>query len=347
MIIIILLFSILVLLNVRFTSFNKDYISRDTTKYINGIFVFLIIVSHFVGYIDLNTPLDTGYSQLKAYLGQCVVATFLFFSGFGLLEAIQKRGYSFIKSLPKRTLQLLIHLDCAIVIFLLYGMIMGRNFTMQDKLLAFIGWANVGNSNWYIFVIMVLYIFTFICFILPYQNNYIKVLLLFALSIGLVLILRDLRGKETWWYNTILCFNAGTFFSLFKSNITEFLKNNFAFILTLLTLVFLFIVFKEKRSRLFYYELHAIIFCLIIITLSSRFTIQSKVLNFLGDHIFSIYILQRIPMNFASRITFFQNNKFIFFTFALVATLTLSYIFDRLMIKIDKFIFDQKNVSQE
>ena len=73
--------------------FNREYISPGSTTCINGVFVVLVFLSHICQYIKLDGAFDGPYSVLRTNLGQMVVVTFLFYSGYGIMESIKKKGY--------------------------------------------------------------------------------------------------------------------------------------------------------------------------------------------------------------------------------------------------------------
>ena len=72
--------------------FNKDYISRAGTTAIKGIFVILIMFSHGKGYIDVGGKFDVPYLKMQDHLNQMIVAMFMFYSGYGIMESIKKKG---------------------------------------------------------------------------------------------------------------------------------------------------------------------------------------------------------------------------------------------------------------
>lgn len=58
--------------------FCKDYISRDNTMSIRGVFVLFVIAQHFVTYLELDT--NGGYNQfyfeIRRFLAQNIVTLF-------------------------------------------------------------------------------------------------------------------------------------------------------------------------------------------------------------------------------------------------------------------------------
>ena len=74
---------------VKSGEFNSDYMSKDTTGAINGIFVLLVFMCHISGYMKLGGSSDTIWLDLKSWLGQLVVVTFLFYSGYGMMCSIK------------------------------------------------------------------------------------------------------------------------------------------------------------------------------------------------------------------------------------------------------------------
>lgn len=66
--------------------FHKDYLSKENTTAINGIFVVLVLLCHFTQYVRFGSGLvDQSFLFFKSHLGQLVVTTFLFFSGYGII----------------------------------------------------------------------------------------------------------------------------------------------------------------------------------------------------------------------------------------------------------------------
>ncbi len=144
---------------------NNDYLSVENTQAIKGIFILLVFFSHFNSYVTFTWSLDSIYQSTVSWFGQTMVTLFLFYSGYGVMESINKKGLPYIKSIPvKRVLSTLFKFDCAVIIFWIIGALFGNTFSPKTVALSLIGWDSLGNSNWYIFVVLLLYLFTFVSF---------------------------------------------------------------------------------------------------------------------------------------------------------------------------------------
>ena len=192
---------LLALWNIKFSGkqfFKEESFSRDVTDSVKGIFIWLVVFSHFNSYVSYTAPIDLAGKKISTLLGQLIVACFLFYSGYGVCEAIKRKGTPYVKSIPKkRVLSTLIKFDIAVLIYLIIATFRGKNYELKTILLSFIGWESVGNSNWYIFVILALYLITFIAFIIFRKNLYAASFLASVLTGDLVIFLYI--EKQSWW----------------------------------------------------------------------------------------------------------------------------------------------------
>lgn len=211
---------LLVISRLRFQAniFFPDYLSFDTTNAIKGIFIALVFINHVIPYIfNSGYVFDDGFASklflfTNSFVGQWIVAMFLFYSGYGVMESILKKGHNYLNSLPrKRILTTLVNFNIAVALFAIISLFIPNNYTIKDYLWSFIGWESIGNSNWYIFVIMLCYLITYLSFRkYATKNIHIHIGALGCIILFTVLLLSFL--KPTWWYDTMLCFAAGVFF---------------------------------------------------------------------------------------------------------------------------------------
>lgn len=309
----------------NFKNFNKDYLSIEQTKCINGIFVIIIFLSHVKTYFTLEGIwYNSYYLKINTFIGQLMVTTFLFFSGFGIMESIKKKKEKYINSIPKkRILNTLINFDFAVLLFLLCGLFIEKNYNLSRILLSFIGWSSIGNSNWYIFAILILYAITWICFKVFDKNNLKGIIGTTILSLFFIGFLRVF--KEPHWYNTLLCYPAGMFFSYYKNRIENLIcENNKTYWFISAICLATFILLYKFSTNLLIYELMAILFVIIILLVCMKFSFKNKILNYLGTNVFWIYILQRIPMIILRFYKVHTYNQFLFVILCFILTILLT-----------------------
>ena len=331
--------------------FFAGYLSKEQTTAINGVFVLIVFLSHASTYVELSGPLDDAYLTLKGYLRQLIVASFLFYSGYGMLESIKKKGMAYVKSIPgRRFSQVLLHMEIAVALFLLTDLAIGKHFGLKTTLLSFTFWESIGNSNWYIFAILWLYLIVFVSFLVCRANLYVGTALTVALSLGYAFVMLR-AGKDTWWYNTVVLYPLGMLWSLLKPQIEKLvMKNDISWFLCAgVVLVPYYFCFLRRDTHLAWYYLWGALFMVLLVLLTMKVRIGNDILTWFGSHVFSIYILQRIPMMVFTKLGM-ADHRYSFITLSFLATLVLAVLFDTALAKLDALIWrprtQRKVISQ-
>ncbi len=349
MIFFIILLAVVSLYKVRFAGkgfYVEECFSRPVTDSVKGIFIWLVFISHFFGYISYTSLADNLGQRVVGLIGQLMVACFLFYSGYGISEAIKKKKSDYVKTLPKnRILKTLLHFDIAVLIFIIIGLINNKSFSSKQILLSFIGWDAIGNSNWYIFVILVLYILTWISFTVFGKNENLALIINTLLTVGFIVFLYYTR--DFYWYNTALCYALGMWVSFYKESFLKTVtKSNLQWFICLLSaLAAFFVVSVMPKAGIFSainILLKAPFFVLVIIVTLTKIKISNKALIFSGQHLFEIFILQRIPMELLHTWGMAKYNIYLYFVLCAVITLIIAVIFRFCMNKLDNLIFKKK-----
>jgi membrane-bound acyltransferase YfiQ involved in biofilm formation len=251
------------------------------------------------------------------------------------MESIKKKKMSYVYNIPKnRLLATLFRFDIAILLFLLLGLLVGQKYSLKTVMLSLIGWSAVGNSNWYIFVILLLYVITYISFmIFKDKKNYIPgILCVLLLSVLYIVLIMTTKVKGSFWCDTVLCYPLGMFYSVHKERIEKAVnKNRFIYYLMLLSLIllFLFLNYFVNRNISFVIDLvQMLAFVMMVVIATMRFSFDNKILYWLGNHLFEIYILQRIPFILFKHYGI-NNNIYLYMFLCIVSTALLAWGFKK------------------
>ncbi len=333
------------------SGFNENYLAIDRTNCIKGIFILMVFLSHSRNYLSklpeyTSDPLNSIYDVIQSHLGQGIVVMFLFYSGYGVMESIIKKGSDYINAFPKqRFAKTLFHFDIAIMLFVIVDLCLGtlKNYSILEVLLSFTGWESVGNSNWYIFAILILYLITYLAFKIFKDKTSKAVWLVTVLTVVYIAVLA-LASKDAWWFDTVLLYPLGMWYSVGKDKIENFVRKkpiNYFGLLILCCAVF--IVSHLLRSNIICYEISQVALCAVIVAATMKIDINNKILEFFGKHLFEIYILMRIPMNVL--LHFDIDNVYVFVSVSFAVTLLLAVLLKKVFTFSDRFLF-AKNKKQ-
>ena len=314
--------------------FITDYMSVDKTMSIKGIFIIIVFFAHFNNYVSYTAPSDVFYLEYFSKIGQCMVTLFLFYSGYGVMESIKKKNMSYIHKIPvTRILGTLFRFDIAILMFLFLKLIFGGKFDLVQFLTSLIGWGSLGNSNWYIFAILVAYAITYISFgIFKDKGKYYPAAILVTIGcVVYIFVLAYFNLKQRYWYDTIICYACGIWYSLLREKIEKIINCNiFVYVLVFLVTGAGTAYFMMNRSASFVHaELCLLFFTAFIVVLTMRVSFHNKILRWCGQHLFGLYILQRIPMIAFSKLGLADFNIYLYFVLCLAVTIPFAWFFEK------------------
>lgn len=334
-----------------------DYMSRERTTSIKGVFAIIIFLSHLLQYVNLSGHANLFAREVIINIGQLMVTVFFFYSGYGIVESCKRSPNYILGFFRKRFLKTLVHFDIAIAMFALVNLLMGKPNKLTTFLWALTGWKGIGNSNWFIFCTLALYLLTIPAFILLHKHRRIAVGVMWGLTLGLILCLRDAE-KDSWWYNTLLCYPLGMLWSEIHGFIEEkFRKNILCWWGTAAVTFSVFAIcaslyirrrnghhypgFLRSMDPQWFYLFFACMFCLAVVVSQMRLRTHNPVLHWLGVHSFWIYILQRIPMRVLQHLGIDKHTE-VFIILSLAATLMLAPAFTWATGKLDNVLFSDR-----
>lgn len=242
------------------------------------------------------------------------------------MKSLETKGDKYAKGFfLRRFLPVWIQFAFIVLLFLIEGLCLGTQFTWDQILLSFTGWTSLGNSNWYMFITFALYILIMLVFLLPKLSLIQKNIIFTLLSCGLVIILYF--TKESWWYNTLLCFNLGMWYCTFKDKIDILMRKHLVYWITLAITLATFIVLFIFRGYSIAYVPMTMVFCLLIVLLSMKIESRNPILKFFGNHVFSVYMLQRLVFIPLARTPLLELYP-LYFIVCLAITVAIAWLFD-------------------
>ena len=281
--------------------FYLDNLCLNQANAIKGFFILMVFFGHCVlalknsGFL-FTRMIDVWGERIWSGFGQLIVVMFLFYSGYGVMESYREKGRDYLRSFPKkRILTTLLNFDIAVLLFVALDLILGIKLDFKQIGSSLLAWVSIGNSNWYIFIILFCYVAAYFGLRLSPNENAKSPSLVFLMALlgmfGLA------YKKPIWWYNTLLCFPVGMFFSVYKGRITRFFQKNYhAVFFTAFGLFLLFHFMSLPDLHGITHNMKSFLFVLLIILLTMKFKTGNPVLLWLGSNVFPIYIYQRIPM---------------------------------------------------
>lgn len=291
---------ILTIYKARFTPPQiQTSLSTDCTSSIKGTFILIVFLRHLWPYMsplmeDNYSYFDRLFITADSMVRQLLVVMFLFYSGYGVARSLANKGKDYLDGIPVRRIGVtLANFAVAVIGFIILGLTIGREMTLKECLLSFSAWESVGNSNWYIFCIIICYAFTYTAFRLCHSPNHATALL-GLLCLGYIITLSHFKSQ--YWYDTIAAYWFGTWFAVNQEKFGTWLeRHHITVLIASLSLFGLFYTLPYRKLALAD-NMTAIFFALSVVLITMRIHINNAPLRWLGKHLFPLYIYQRIPM---------------------------------------------------
>lgn len=98
-------------------------------------------------------------------ISQLVVTMFLFYSGYGIYESIKTKAHYIQNFLKDRIGYVFMNLVLGLSLYLILNVFIQRSYSLDHILLSLVGIKSIGNSSWFMFAILVLYMSTYFSFV--------------------------------------------------------------------------------------------------------------------------------------------------------------------------------------
>ena len=273
---------------------DEDGYARERTVAVNGFFALFILLSH--GRMFMNA---LGYSWFDEFgsrwamyflmaIGQLCVVPFLFFSGYGIVKQIKKKGKDYVDGLPRRRVwPFYVNSLPVAIMWVACGCFMPTTVYPQDALCQLVFWRGIDfGPCWYNFCIIVLYMSAFVAFKIAKGAG--AECIVWLLSMAYVLGMSWIRPDEPWWFSTALAFPMGVSFSLHRERWSALMDKFFWLMLGLS--VALVVGYKLLPRHDLLHNVYGMCFMVMLLTLMQKARLDNPVLNWVGARVFPIYM---------------------------------------------------------
>lgn len=313
-------------------------ISKQETQSLKGILCLMILLNHFSGWFINPDPI----LYLFTHCGSFMVSVFFFLSAYGIGKSNTEQKQTF-KKLVFRILRVFIPFWISDIIYLCihYSMDIPLNVEVNAKtmLLSVFNLSEIVHNSWYVSAIVVLYIIHFL--IDKIKNiNLAKQLLVFYV----ILVVLSFLLNFVWL--TFFVFPIGLLVSN-KEKILICLNNcKYAITIVVVTIALLMFIslkfFGETLQNNFVISnlsdiLSGMAFAFLVYLLLIKVSIGNKVLWFIGEISYEIYLLHGLGI-FVGGKFFGTSYPYAFLLATLVFTFVTAFVVNRICKKIFKLL---------
>ena len=200
-----------------------DIFSKDRFNFVKGVLALVVVFHHATQRTDIFAELPI-VKFLCLNLGFYSVASFLFFSGFGLMCSYRRDLNKCSVKVCNKAICLIILNYTLIVMYTLLKFLLGYDFEVQEFLRSImIGEGNIVTYGWYLQVIILLYL-SFAFSAKLGKRMCLWAVIMFSLSF---LLTARQTGVPNYYYINTMAFPLGCIVANFKQRIQEVLSHHF------------------------------------------------------------------------------------------------------------------------
>ncbi|MCH5321097.1 MAG: acyltransferase [Eubacterium sp.] len=321
--------AVLIVLKISFykssKSFNKDYLSLQTSTMLKGLFALVVVYHH------MSLGITSGLLLRPfAFVGALAVSVFFFFSGYGLQKKyIVDETYSH-QFLLRRLPTVLIPYIIVNFIFWLWRGANGTFYSLKYILRSLVNGSPFVDASWYIICILLFYVVFY--FLMRICKRHYIWMIVGACLYNLIWIICCYRlSYGNWWFDASHLLIVGMIWATWEDKITEFLQKHYIVITSVASVAFLLLIYiKFSLDGILSGITEGIIimitashFVLIVNLLGLKFHIGNRILNYLGTISFEIYLIHYL---FIAELKKYISSEFLFCASVLICSIISAHL---------------------
>ncbi len=316
------------------SSINENYLSIDTLKYYKGFFAIVIIFHH----LSQRTLGGIVFREFS-YVGYLAVAAFFFYSGYGLQKSYMTKGDKYKKDFLKKRIPMVL-IPYIIVTFIFWVMyyMLGNCYSLKDIKAFNIKGVTLVPFSWYIITILIFYFVYWILMKVCKKNYYAMIVGGVIWNVLYIICCMKLKFG-LWWYNTSHMLIVGMLWAVWEKKLIKIIKR-YQIIIPIIWIVFA--LMPIKGNDLYVGIIVTFLFVISIVLFSMKVRIGNKILGFLGEISFELYMIQGLFITILRSNKFYIVNEFAWSCLVLALTIisgfVLHILFDKLLTKYKKIV---------
>lgn len=302
------------------------YISKETCNMMRGIAALVIILHHTVNYISLGPILDFFLKNI----GASMTTIFFFYSGYGLMLSRNKKEDYMKQFLKKRIPSIVIPYLIVNIVYIVGSALLGMPVAVLERCKELAQGRTIVPFSWYVIVILILYL----CFYLSFRWLQPKqgLCLCILLNIGYI-VTAYLIGFDEYWYNTAFAFSFGLLYAYAFDRVDPLVRKH-PILGAVISVGIFFVLFVMGRILngsslvVLIKSLRSAAFCMFALYASMLLVKQFRLLHWLGDRSFELYLYQGVAfmvLNFLGM----QQHAIVYAIGELVFTGILAFVFQK------------------
>lgn len=316
-----------------FCKFNEDYLSLKFTKMMKGFFSLVVIFHHIA-----QRTSDGILFHKFTLVGYLATSVFFFISGYGLQKKYMMSKDYDQKFLKKRLPGIVIPYVVMTFVYWIIKNLLGDKCTFLEILNAIKRGTPIVSFSWYVITILVFYFVFYLLMKICKKNNKAMILGSFLYYIFWVFLCREL-GYESYWYNSAHLLVVGVVYAILENKLLPFFKSCYRAVFPIV-LFFFSICFYYPNEIAKFLPVRGIkflvpcatafFFVVMLLLLSLKYRVGNKVLGYLGDISFEIYLLQGICFLLLRNNYIYVGNPILYAVIILSGTILLAHLFHKL-----------------
>lgn len=261
----------------------------QSSKVLKGVLGVLIVFHH------LQYGVELPYFHIFRHVGAPVVSVFFFLSGYGLMSSYIQKGMIYLNGFLKKRLWVIVKPFIIVTLFYLLLNYFDKGSLNSNILsdLIFKGITPLPYS-WFVFTIILFYIYFYFVFSLKLLNNKWKIISLVTLTFLYILIVRNILEYDRAWWVSALGFPAGLIYKYYQQVLIGIFTGIYRKILGILFFLTVCVCLILTQNEWLYTLVYALIPVIAILMISCFDFPKPKLLVFLGDISYEIYLLHGV-----------------------------------------------------